>query len=246
MSTSSISSACSRTSSGRRSWTGAPVIVSTASATDSRCWTLSVVIDVDPGVADALHVLPALLGRAAGSVRVGQLVDQGDRRVAGDHRVGVHLLDDDVAVGDAATRDDLQALDEGRRVGPAVGLDEADDHVGPASLAAVALLQHPEGLADARGHPEVDAEATASGPLGFADPGQHLLRRGAEVQGVALAHRRSPSRSRLTSRTLTRGLAQEAEERLLGVAGDRRPARRPRRSRGRPRSGPPGTRRRPG
>ena len=43
MSTSSISSASSRMSSGRRSFTGAPVIVATASATLSRCWTLSVV-----------------------------------------------------------------------------------------------------------------------------------------------------------------------------------------------------------
>ena len=84
---------------------------------------------------------------------MGQLVDEGDGGMPRDEGVGVHLLDGDVAVGDAAPRDDLQALDEGRRVGPAVGLDEADDHVGPAILAAVALLEHPVGLADARAIP---------------------------------------------------------------------------------------------
>ena len=51
--------------SGRRSLTGAPMIVATASATDSRCCTLQVLMTSMPGVADELHVLPALLARRA-------------------------------------------------------------------------------------------------------------------------------------------------------------------------------------
>ena len=48
MSTSSISSAVSSTASGSRSLTGAPVMVATASATDSRCCTLQVLITSMP------------------------------------------------------------------------------------------------------------------------------------------------------------------------------------------------------
>jgi hypothetical protein len=40
-----------------------------------------------------------------------------------------------------------------------VALDEADDHIGAAGPAALALVQHRVRLADARGRTEVDAEA---------------------------------------------------------------------------------------
>ncbi len=79
--------------------------------------------------------------------------------------------------------------------------------------------------------------------------GQHLLRRGADVERVALAglaHRRQPVQVEVDEQDVDPRLAQEAEQRLLGVAGDRPPGRRPRRSPGRPRPGRPGTRRRPG
>ena len=41
----------------------------------------------------------------------------------------------------------------------AVGLDEADDHVGAALVAAAALVEHGEGLAHAGRGPEVEAQA---------------------------------------------------------------------------------------
>ena len=73
---------------------------------------LQVLIDVDPGVADDLDVLPALRPGRPGHVRVGQLVDEGDGRVPGHDRVRVHLLDDDAAVVDPPTRDDLEAVEQ--------------------------------------------------------------------------------------------------------------------------------------
>ena len=120
--------------------------------------------DVDPGVADDLHVLPALGARRARDVRVGELVDQGDRWPALDDRVGVHLLDDDAAVLDPPARDDLQPVEQLDGSRAAVGLHEPDGEVGAAGDAAMALLEHPERLADARRHPEVDAQPSRVRP----------------------------------------------------------------------------------
>ncbi len=171
--------------------------------------------DVDPGVADDLDVLPALLARRAGDVRVGQLVDDGHGRVAGDQGVGVHLLDDDAAVVDPPPRQDLEPVEQDGRLDPAVGLDEADHEVRPAVDPAVGLLEHLVRLADTGGHPEVDPQPAPAGPRGGAgvgpDAGEHLLAGGPDVErvrsGVVIADQSAsrPSRSRLSRRTLTRG-----------------------------------------
>jgi hypothetical protein len=73
-----------------------------------------------------------------------------------------------------------------------VGLDEADHDVGAPSVASMALLEHPVGLADSGRHSKVYAQPAAPGPLGFPDSSQHLARRRADVEGVALAHRAIP------------------------------------------------------
>ena len=183
-----------------------------------------------------------------GHVRVGQLVDQGDGRLPGDDRVGVHLLDDHAAVLDPAARNDLEPVEQLDRVRPAVGLDEADDEVRAAGHAAMALVEHLEGLADARRHAEVDAEAAARARRLGLDPRQHLVRRRADVERVALGvgHCEQAVQVEVEHQDVDARLAEEAEERLLGVAGDRRadvvlgqPA-------GRRRPAPPGTRPRPG
>ena len=123
---------------------------------------------------------------------MGQLVDEGDGRVAPDHGVEVHLLDDDVTVGCALAGHHLQPVEEPGGVGAAVGFHEPDHDVGAAVLPAVALLQHAVRLADARSHAQVDPQPAATRPLRPPDPGEHLLRRGAEVEGVPLAHGRRP------------------------------------------------------
>ncbi len=65
---------------------------------------------------------------------------------------------------------------------PAVGLDEAGDHVRAAVFAAAALHEHGVGLADARRHPEVDAQTPVRAGAGLAaDALEHLFGGGAAV-----------------------------------------------------------------
>ena len=63
----------------------------------------------------------------------------------------VHLLEARASVLDDLARDDLEVADLLGRVGPAVGLDEADDHVRAALVPAPPLVEHGPGLPDA-GH----------------------------------------------------------------------------------------------
>ena len=181
--------------------------------------------DVDAGVANDLDVLPTLGAGGSRHVRVRQLVDQGDRRIALEDGVRVHLLDDDAAVLDPPARHDLEAVEQLLRVRPAVRFDEPDGQVGPARGASMAFLEHPERLADARRHPEVDAETTAPGALLRANARQHLVRARADVEGVAL-RARSPEQAvqiEVELEDVDSGLAEEAEELPRRVAGDRRP-----------------------
>ena len=70
----------SSTSSGRRSLTGAPVIVATASATLSRCWTFIVLTTWMPASRMTSTSCQRFSRAEPGDVGVGQLVDQGDGR----------------------------------------------------------------------------------------------------------------------------------------------------------------------
>ena len=86
-------------------------------------------VDVDAGREQLLDVLPALGVPALGRVGMGELVDQGELRAAGQQRVEVHLLEGLALVGDAPPGDHLEAFDERLGLLAAVRLDDADDHV---------------------------------------------------------------------------------------------------------------------
>lgn len=116
---------------------------------------------VDARVEQFLDVLPALVVPRAGHVRVCQLVDHSDLRPAGQHRVQVHLGELGAPVGHRAAGHLLQFADHGGGLLPAVGLHEADHHVGAARGSPLGLLQHGVRLADARGGSEVDAQFSA-------------------------------------------------------------------------------------
>ena len=145
---------------------------------------------------------PGTLVWASSSIRatVGVALEDG---------VGVHLLDDDAAVLDPPARHDLEPVEQLDRVRPAVRLDEADDEVRAARDAPVAFLEHPVRLADAGRHARGRRAAGPGRPSSpDADAREHLVRPSAgrrrrRVPGSVIA--RSPSRSRLSSRTLTRG-----------------------------------------
>ncbi len=95
--------------------------------------------------------------RDPGHVRVRELVDQGLHGFASQDRVDVHLLERRAAVFELPPRNDLEACDLFGGLRPIVRLDESDDDVGPALVAAATFVQHGERLADAGCCPQVDA-----------------------------------------------------------------------------------------
>lgn len=114
--------------------------------------------DVDPGLKQLLHVLPALGVATARNVCVRQLVHQRDLRMPGEHGIDIHLLERSAPVTHHPPGDDRQIPHLRRSVGPAVGLDKTDDHLSPATSAPAALLQHRVCLADTGGRTQVDAQ----------------------------------------------------------------------------------------
>ena len=106
---------------------------------------------------------------------------------AGEDRVDVHLLERRCRGSRrCAAGHDLEVAELRLRLGPAVGLDEADDDVGAALLAAPALVEHGEGLADAGRGAEVDAQQA---PLRRADASVMPPRASVPVEGeVELEH----------------------------------------------------------
>ena len=108
--------------------------------------------------------------------------------------VDVHLLERAAAVLELPPRHDLEVADLRRRLLPAVRLDEADDDVLAVVAPAPALVQHREGLADAGGGAEVDAELSSR-------------------HGYSLTARRLSSSARFSSRTFTPGSPRKPSER---------------------------------
>jgi hypothetical protein len=105
-----------------------------------------------------------------------QLIHERDLRMPFEDGVGVHLLEHDAVIGNPAARDDLQIADLDFGVGPAVGLDKADDYVMSGRAQPVALFEHGEGLADAGRRPEEDTEVSARGTCFLAPYAlEHLL-----------------------------------------------------------------------
>ncbi len=111
---------------------------------------------VDAGGEEFLDVLPALGVPPAGDVGVGEFVDQGEFGSAAQQRVQVEFGELGAAVAPHGARELLQAVEQAGGARPVVGLQQADHHVGAAFPAAVRLVEHPVGLADAGGRAEVD------------------------------------------------------------------------------------------
>src|ERR1019366_2600517 len=123
---------------------GTPVIFSTTSLSDSRCWMLTVEITSMPASSISSTSCQRFALREPGP--------------AGEHGVEVHLLEERAAVRQVGPRYDLQPVKEHRRVRPRVGLHERHDHVGPALETPGTFAEHGEGLADPGGGAEIDPE----------------------------------------------------------------------------------------
>ena len=140
--------------------------------------------DVDARGEHVLDILVALVVLEPGLIGVGELVDEADLGPAAQDPRQVHLLDHHAAVGHPPARDGLEAGRLGGRLGPAMGLDEADDHVAPLALALAALLEHAKGLSDSGGHPQEDLVMSAWQPSGALD--LRLSRSGAGRSSVLI------------------------------------------------------------
>ena len=116
---------------------------------------------VNAGVEQLGDVLPALLIPRAGHVRVRELIDQRDLRLAGEHRVGVHLFPLAAPVGQLLARDDIEPVDQRRRLRPCVRLGERDHHVRPALRPPVPLGEHRVRLPDPGRGAKVNAQLPA-------------------------------------------------------------------------------------
>ena len=152
-----------------------------------------------------------------------ELVHQRDVRMAGEHRVHVHLFEGGPAVLQPGTRDDFQALEQGGGMRAAVRLGERHHHVGAALGAAVPLAEHGVGLADAgRGSevdPQVPAPRTAAGT-------SRLARFSGAYPVVAFRHFRPVSFSALlaslqltAAHTHCEALRRRGEFRMSGRVG---------------------------
>ncbi len=115
---------------------------------------------------DVLDVLVTLGVFAAGDVGVRQLIDDGDRGMAGDDGIHIHFLNDDLVIFNLSAGDDFEAFEKAGGFGAAVGFDEADHDVNPFAFKAVRFLEHAEGFSDAGAIAEIDLEPP---PLGAAD-----------------------------------------------------------------------------
>ena len=139
MSTSSIASARRTTASGIVSRCLAPVMRSTTSLSDSRCWMFSVEITSIPAASSSSTSCQRFGLREPGRIRVRELVDEHLRGLAGEDGVDVHLLQRRAAVLDRPARDDLEPVDLLRGPRAPVRLDVADDDVAARARSRAAL-----------------------------------------------------------------------------------------------------------
>ena len=159
---------CRRARSGRRARTTAsgtvsrcltPVICSTTSLSDSRCWMLTVEMTSIPASRSSSTSCQRFSLPRARDVRVRELVDERDLGPAREDGVEVHLLERRAAVVDRPARHDLEVADLlGRLRRGRASRRSRRRRRSPRSRAPPALVEHRVGLADAGRGAEVDPE----------------------------------------------------------------------------------------
>ncbi len=151
------------------------------------------VLDVDRGVdVDAvrqqlLDVEIALRMPAARRIGMGELVDQRELRPSRDQCIEVHLFERLVAISQPLARYHFEALEQGLRLRPSVGFDDADHDVDARLEAGVGAREHLVGLADAGGGADEDLQPARS--IGLpARRLQQRIRRGSFVRVALIGH----------------------------------------------------------
>ena len=218
MSTSSTWSAARTTASGTVSRCLTPVIRSTTSLTDSRCWMLTVVITSMPASSGLVDVLrSAWRGASPGTLvwAISSMSTTSGRRA----RTASMSSSSNVAPRWVMTR--RGTISRSRSCAAVLGRPwvstKPDHHVGAATVSPPALVEHGEGLAHARRSPEVDAQVAAGHDGSLRTAGDHD--RGHD--------RVARSRARLSSSTFTPGSPSTPGRARVGVGVDQVVDRRP-------------------
>ena len=99
----------------------------------------------------------------AGSVGVGEFIDQGDLRTAGEKTIDVEFRDLGVAVFEIYQGKQFQSFQQRRSVLSAVGFDHSSDDINVLFTKLTRRLEHRVGLAHARAHAEEDFEFATDG-----------------------------------------------------------------------------------
>ena len=110
--------------------------------------------DVNPGLQQFVHILPALWMAGAGGITVRQLIHQNQRRTAGEGGVEIELIHVAPAVGEPPRRQGAQALQHRGGLFPAVGLRHANQNIQPLRPEPLRFRQHRPGFP----HPGAGAE----------------------------------------------------------------------------------------
>ncbi len=125
-------------------------------------------VDIDAGIEQFHHILPALGVARAGVVGVRQLIDQQQRGAAQQRGIEIELRERDAAMLQPLRRQDLQAFEQRLGFRAAVQLDIADDHVDARGGLLARGFEHGIGLADARRRAEKYLQMTARRCAGLA------------------------------------------------------------------------------
>ncbi len=106
--------------------------------------------DIDAGVEQLLDIEPALGMAAVGRIGVGELIDDDQLRLPRQGGVEIEFLQYASAIIDFTARQNLQPFGQRRRLGAAMGLDQADHNVLAVIPGFFRAQQHGVGLADPR------------------------------------------------------------------------------------------------
>ena len=114
--------------------------------------------DVDARVQEFHDVLKAFGMPRSGSIGVREFVYQDELGLALQNTLKVHLGELDILVGNPLAGDFGKSGSQGVCLDPAVGFNDADDHVDPVAQFLLGRAQHRKGLAHARTHTEEHLE----------------------------------------------------------------------------------------
>ena len=106
-------------------------------------------IDVDSGRDEFFDIHVALGMTAARRIGMGEFIDENERGLARQDRVEVHFLERVAFIADGPARHDLETVEQGLGLGPAMGFDDTRSDVEALAQFGARGLEHRVGFPDA-------------------------------------------------------------------------------------------------